>query len=126
MYFDLQGVNSFVRESRMAVIRELLNLQEMVDAIMAGKMIEGTVSKGAYAAEDGNYGDEMAAFVEENGEALCSDRGPNKEEIRDEELRERSPNEEEIRGEVVADAVKLASANDSKVQEQVSVLSDGN
>lgn len=47
MYFDLQGVNSFVRESRKAVIRELLNLQEMVDAIMAGKMIEGTVSKGA-------------------------------------------------------------------------------
>jgi hypothetical protein len=47
MYFDLQGVNSFVRESRMAVIRELLNLQEMVDVIMAGKMIEGTVSKGA-------------------------------------------------------------------------------
>jgi len=35
----IQGVNSFVRESRKAVIRELLNLQEMVDAIMAGKMI---------------------------------------------------------------------------------------
>lgn len=113
----IQGVNSFVRESRKAVIRELLNLEEMVDAIIAGKSIEGTAWMGAEAAEDDNYGEEMAS-VKENGEAPFSDGGPNNEEVRDEELPERGSNEEEV-----LDGVKLASASDSKVQE-VSLFSD--
>lgn len=113
----IQGANSFVRESRKAVIRELLNLEEMVDAIIAGKSIEGTVWIGAEAAEDDNYGDEITS-VKENGEAPFSDGGPNNEEVRDEELPERGSNEEEV-----LDGVKLASASDSKVQE-VSLFSD--
>ena len=43
MYFDFQGVNSFVRDSRKGVVHELLNLQEMVDSIIIRKSIEGTV-----------------------------------------------------------------------------------
>ena len=43
MYFDFQGVRSFVRDSRKGVVREFLNLQEMADAIIAGKLIEERV-----------------------------------------------------------------------------------
>ena len=43
VYFDFQGVNSFVRDSRKGVVCELLNLQEMVDSIIVGKSIEGRV-----------------------------------------------------------------------------------
>lgn len=89
----------------------------MVDAIISGKSIEGTVWIGAEAAEDDNYGDEITS-VKENGEAPFSDGGPNNEEVRDEELPERGSNEEEV-----LDGVKLASASDSKVQE-VSLFSD--
>jgi len=59
----------------------------------------------------------------QNGDARCSERSPNEEEIRDEELLERYSNEEEIRDEDVLDVVKIASANDSEVQEETPVLS---
>lgn len=142
----IQGVNSFVRESRKAVIRELVNLQEMIDFIITGKTIEGTCSMGAGAAEEDKHGEEMAASAKENGDAQSLERSPNEEEmdasaevngdaqflerspneeeVRDEEFIEEGPNEERIRGEEVLGGVKLASGNDSETQEEVYILSD--
>lgn len=89
----IQGVNSFVRESRKAVIRELVNLQEMVDVILGGKSIRGGGSPGVEDAED---------------------------------LHGRGPSEEGIKDEGLPDGVNLAvaSAHDSNVQEEGSVISD--
>lgn len=56
-HFYLQGMNSFVRESRKAVICELVNLQEMVDVILAGKSIRGGGSTVAESVVEDMHGD---------------------------------------------------------------------
>lgn len=121
----IQGVNSFVRESRKAVIRELVNLQEMVDVILAGKSIGGGGSPGVEDAE-GTHGDGLVTSREEDGDLQSLDRSPTEEEIGDEELLERGPSEEGIKDEGLPDGVNLAvaSAHDSDVQEEGSVISD--
>lgn len=122
----IQGVSSFVRESRKAVIRELVKLQETVDVILAGKSIEGVGSSCSEAAEEDTHGDGLVAAREADGDLQYLERSPTEEEIRDEELLDRGPSEG-IKDEGVADGVKLAvaSANDSEVQEEGSVISDG-
>eukprot|EP01018_Ginkgo_biloba_P035399 Gb_09259 [translate_table: standard] len=47
----IQGVHCIVRESRKAVTRELVNLQEIVDAIIAGKSMEGEANEGPVGSE---------------------------------------------------------------------------
>lgn len=121
----IQGVSSFVRESRKAVIRELVNLQEMVDVILAGKSIGGGGSPGVEDAER-THGDGLVTSREEDGDLQSLDRSPTEEEIGDEELLERGPSEEGIKDECLPDGVNLAvaSAHDSDVQEEGSVISD--
>lgn len=121
----IQGVNSFVRESRKAVIRELVNLQEMVDFILGGKSIGAGGSPGVEDAED-THGDGLVTSREEDGDLQSLDRSPTEEEIGDEKLLGRGPSEEGIKDKGLPDGVNLAvaSAHDSSVQEEGSVISD--
>ena len=64
----------------------------------------------------------MATSGEENGDAESLEKSHIEEEIRDEELLERGSNEEEIRDEEVLGGVKMDFANDSNMQEDVSIL----
>eukprot|EP01018_Ginkgo_biloba_P012643 Gb_14940 [translate_table: standard] len=57
----IQGVHSIVRESRKAVTRELVNLQEIVDALIAGKSMEGEANEGPV----GNCEDDHSKFDSE-------------------------------------------------------------
>ncbi|XP_057817848.2 BAG family molecular chaperone regulator 6 [Cryptomeria japonica] len=79
---EIQGVIPFVRESRKAVIRELVNLQETVDNILAAKSRQDAAIEVSVTSEAAV---EECPTVEENGTAGCLEENPN-EEFKSKEL----------------------------------------
>ncbi|GLJ47849.1 hypothetical protein SUGI_1010460 [Cryptomeria japonica] len=79
---EIQGVIPFVRESRKAVIRELVNLEETVDDIIAPKSRQDAATEVSVTSEATV---EDCTIVEENGSARCLEENPN-EEFKSKEL----------------------------------------
>ncbi|KAH9299150.1 hypothetical protein KI387_030832 [Taxus chinensis] len=77
----IQGVNSFVRESRKAVTRELVNLQETIDDIISGKSMQEITTEAPLNFE----AEGECPNVEEN-DPVESLHGTSNEEIKDKEL----------------------------------------
>ncbi|GLJ47861.1 hypothetical protein SUGI_1010760 [Cryptomeria japonica] len=73
---EIQGVIPFVRESRKAVIRELVNLEETVDDIIAAKPRQDAATEISVTPEATV---EDCTIVEENGSARCLEENPNEE-----------------------------------------------
>ncbi|KAH9299149.1 hypothetical protein KI387_030831 [Taxus chinensis] len=63
----IQGVNSFVRESRKAVTRELVNLQETIDDIISGKSMQDMTTETPVNSE----AEGECPNVEENAPVDC-------------------------------------------------------
>ncbi|GLJ47848.1 hypothetical protein SUGI_1010450 [Cryptomeria japonica] len=79
---EIQGVIPFVRESRKAVIRELVNLEETVDDIIAAKPRQDAATEVSVTSEATL---EDCTIIEENGSARCLEENP-KEEFKSKEL----------------------------------------
>ncbi|GLJ47860.1 hypothetical protein SUGI_1010690 [Cryptomeria japonica] len=73
---EIQGVIPFVRESRKAVIRELVNLEETVDDIIAAKPRQDAATEVSVTSEATV---EDCTIVEENGSARCLEENPNEQ-----------------------------------------------